>query len=39
VTRPELGINTVHMLDHFPVPLRGGAQNLDTRMRRTVVLA
>jgi len=37
VIRPELGIDTVHMLDHFPVPLRGGEQRIDTRVRRVVV--
>jgi len=39
VVRPELGVNTVHMLDHFTLPLRGGAQQLDTRVRRTVILS
>jgi hypothetical protein len=39
VTRPELGVDTVHVADHFTLPLRAkdGAQQLDTRMRRTVL--
>jgi hypothetical protein len=36
VIRPELGIDTIHMLDHFPVPLFGGVQNIDTRIRRVI---
>jgi hypothetical protein len=37
VLRPELGIDTAHMLDRIPVPLRGGTQTLETRVRRVVV--
>jgi hypothetical protein len=39
VIRPELGIDTVHMLDHIPLPLFGGAQILETRVRRTVIIS
>jgi len=38
VIRPELGINTIHMLDRIPIALRGGAQRLETRVRRAVLL-
>ena len=38
VIRPELGVDTVHLLESFAVPLRGGAQTLQTRVRRVVVL-
>jgi hypothetical protein len=37
VIRPELGVNTVHMLDRIPLPLRGGPSTLETRVRRVVV--
>jgi Domain of unknown function (DUF5047) len=39
VIRNELGINTVHVLDQFPLPLRAadGAQTLATRVRRLVL--
>lgn len=39
VIRPELGINTLHIVDHFTLPLRaaGGAQTIDTRVRRVVL--
>jgi Domain of unknown function (DUF5047) len=36
VTRPELGIDTVHVIDEFPLPLRGGRQDLTTRVRRVI---
>ena len=34
VIRPELGVDTIHMLDRIPVPLRGGVQQIETRVRR-----
>jgi hypothetical protein len=39
VIRPELGVDTLHVVDHFTLPLRAadGTQQLDTRMRRTVL--
>jgi len=37
VIRPELGIDTIHLLDRIPLPLRGGASVLETRVRRVVV--
>jgi hypothetical protein len=37
VIRPDLGINTIHTLDRIPLPLRGGGQVLQTRVRRVVV--
>ena len=39
VVRPELGINTLHLVDHFTLPLRagGGAQTIDTRVRRAIL--
>lgn len=37
VIRPELGINTIHQIDHLTVPLRRGTQTIDTRLRRSVL--
>lgn len=38
VRRPELGLDTVHLLDSAPLPLRaaGGPQRISTRVRRVV---
>lgn len=38
VRRPELGIDTIHLLDSLPLPLRasGGSQRVSTRLRRVV---
>jgi hypothetical protein len=37
VVRPELGEDTIHMVDSFAIPLRGGVQTLQTRVRWVVV--
>jgi hypothetical protein len=38
VIRPELAVDTIHLLDGAPMPLRsaGGAQRITTRVRRVV---
>jgi Domain of unknown function (DUF5047) len=36
VIRPELGVQSLHVLDEFTVPLRTGVQDLQTRMLRVV---
>lgn len=37
VIRPELGVNTIHAIDHFTLPLRAEQQVIDTRVRRAVL--
>jgi hypothetical protein len=37
VVRPELGVDTIHQVDHYPLPLGPGSQQLETRVRRVVL--
>ena len=36
VIRPELGVQSLHVLDEFTVPLRTGVQDLTTRILRVI---
>jgi hypothetical protein len=37
VLRPDMGIDTIHQVDHYTLPLGAGAGQLDTRVRRVVL--